>query len=239
MKITIIGSSHGVPEANRKCACTMVEVGGNVYFFDMGTPGIEPMRNRGMDIRDVRAVFITHVHGDHINGLIPFVDLITWYFKDADPEIFLPIPEAGEIIDRWLSFTLNGCEKAIRYREVQPGLLFDDGCLKVTAIPTQHCKKSYAYLLEAEGKRVLLTGDLKRPGEDFPAVSGPLDLVVCESAHFPAMEYLPIFEKMDIKKVCVTHYFTPFVPSVMELLKTMEDRGVAAVLGTDDLEFRI
>ena len=41
MKITFIGSSHGVPEPGRKCACFLLEAGENVYFVDMGTDGIQ------------------------------------------------------------------------------------------------------------------------------------------------------------------------------------------------------
>ena len=77
MKITFLGSSHGVPEANRKCSCIMIEVGENIYFVDMGTPSIDELRKRGKSVDAVKGVFITHMHGDHTDGLIQFVDLIT------------------------------------------------------------------------------------------------------------------------------------------------------------------
>ena len=98
MKITFIGSSHGVPEPNRKCTSIMIEAGENVYFIDMGTPAIDALRTRGISIDRVKGIFITHMHGDHTNGLIPFIDLITWYFKTPDPAVFLPIPAAAKVI---------------------------------------------------------------------------------------------------------------------------------------------
>lgn len=240
MKITFVGSSHGVPEAHRKCTCIMLEVGENVYFVDIGTSAIDALRTRGIDIDKVKGVFVTHMHGDHTNGLIQFVDLITWYFKTPDPVICLPVPEAAKVIDAWLDVTLNGAKKDIQYRETQPGVVFDDGVLKVTAIPTQHCRKSYAYIVEAEGKTVLFTGDLKNPGIDFPDISGrTVDLVVCESAHFPATDYLPVFENYAIRKVCVTHYFEPFLPSVIALCDTLKEKGIPALRAMDDLELTV
>lgn len=241
MKITFIGSSHGVPEPNRKCTSIMIEAGENVYFIDMGTPAIDALRTRGISIDAVKGIFITHMHGDHTNGLIQFVDLITWYFKTPDPVICLPIPEAAKVINDWLKVCLNNECKEIRYRETLPGTIFDDGVLKVTAIPTQHCHKSYAYLVEAEGKSVLFTGDLKRPGIDFPAIAQEraLDLVICESAHFPAMEYLPVFEKCDIQKVCVTHYSNKFLSSVLQLQQELTDKKIPMVIATDDLELTV
>ena len=195
MKITFIGTSHGVPEPNRKCSCIMIETGKNVYFVDMGTSAIEALRTKGISIDAVKGVFITHMHGDHTNALPQFVDLLSWYFTTADPVICLPVPEAANAIQSWVRATLNEAERIIQYRETTPGVVFDDGVLKATAIPTQHCRKSYAYLIEAEGKSVLFAGDLRRPGIDFPAVDtdNPVDLAICESAHFPAMEYLPVF----------------------------------------------
>lgn len=241
MKITFIGSSHGVPEPNRKCSSILIEIGENAYFIDMGTPAIDALRTRGISIDAVKGIFITHMHGDHTNGLIQFIDLVTWYFKTPDPVICLPDLKAADVIESWLKTNLIEDLKTFQYRETKPGVVFDDGLLKVTAIATQHCKNSYAYLVEAEGKAVLFTGDLKRPGIDFPAIARemPLDLVICESAHFPAMEYLPVFEQCDIRKVCVTHYSDTFLSSVLELKKTLLEKGTPALLATDNLELHV
>jgi len=240
MKITVIGSSHGVPEPNRKCTSFLIEVGANLYFVDMGTPGIDALRKRGLSVDAVKGIFITHMHGDHTNGLIPFVDLITWYFKTADPEIYLPIVEAADNIKAWLKSTLTG-ERDIRFREVTPGVMFDDGILKVTSIPTQHCYKSNAYLIEAEGKAVLFTGDLKNPNVDWPvdALSAPLDLVISECAHFPASEYLPLYEREDIRKICITHYAPRFTDTVYALQKHLDELNKPMLIATDGLEIEV
>ena len=52
---------------------------------------------------------------------------------------------------------------------------------------------------------MLITGDMKHPGVDFPtaALDEPLDLLIGEAAHFEAEEYLPVFEKCHIKKLCI------------------------------------
>ena len=241
MRVTIVGSSHGVPEANRKCSCIMVEVGENIYFVDMGTSAIDALRNRGLSMDAVKGVFITHMHGDHINGLIPFVDLINWYFKTANPVICLPNPEAARVIHDWMQVTLNSNWINLTYQKVQSGEVFNDGVLKVTAFATQHCKDSFVYLLEAEGKAVLCTGDLKHPSVDMPNVirQRSLDLLICESAHFPAMDYLPVLEGCRIQKVCVTHYSYKRLGSVMELHKTLTEQGQAIVLATDDLQLQV
>ena len=239
MKITFFGSSHGVPEPDRHCSCIMVETAGNYYFLDMGMLAVDAMRRRGLSMDQVKGVFISHMHGDHTDGLVQFVDLITWYFKTPDPAIFLPKIEAGEVIDAWLKVTLNDGTKKMDYRKTVAGPLYDDGVLKVTAYATQHCEDSFAYLLEAEGKRVLFTGDLANPGRDFPPVEGTLDLMIGESAHFPATAYLPVLENLDVKKVCITHYSNKRVISVMELIAALTEKGIPALRASDDLELTV
>lgn len=236
MKITFLGTSHGVPEASRKCSCIMFEIAGNIYFVDMGTPVVEQLRKRGKSADAVKGVFITHMHGDHTDGLVQFVDLLTWYFKTPDPTIVLSHPEIEVALNLWLTGTQAGREKKINYQKVEEGVVYDDGVLKVTAIPTKHCPGSFAYLLEAEGKTVLCTGDLSRPSEDFPYVDKKLDLMICESAHFPATDYLPVLDRIDVKKICVTHYSPRRMLSLYQFQQAMAEREQPIIIATDDLE---
>lgn len=240
MKITFVGSSHGVPEANRKCQSIMITEKGNTYFVDMGTSAIDALRKRNIEIDSVKGIFISHMHGDHTNGLIQFIDLITWYFKTPDPVVCLPDLEAARVIDDWLTVTMNGNKKEIKYKKTENGCVFDDGILKVTAIATEHCPNSYAYLIECADKRVLITGDLRNPKIDFPdAGDKMIDLVICESAHFAATEYEQVFPKYNIEKVCVTHYSDRFLGSVLELVKRLNEKGIGALRASDDLEIEV
>ena len=236
MKITFWGSSHGIPEPHRRCSCTLIEVGENRYFIDMGMMAVEELVNRGIAVDSVKAVFITHMHGDHTNGLISFVDLCSWVYKTAEPKIFLPKTEGKEVIYDWLRVT-GIVAREFDFCEVFEGVIFDDGILKVTAIRTKHCNVSYAYIFEAEGKNVLFTGDLcYHPEQDFPQIAKeiPLELVICEAAHFDPQGYEPIFKECDIKSVIVTHYTQHNIPNVLKLAEKMPELNVK--MANDGLE---
>ena len=204
MKITFLGTSHGVPEFNRQCTCTMIEVDEKIYFIDMGIMPVQELIKRGKTPDDVALAIFTHCHGDHTNGLVSFWDLCSWRFKEADPQIIMPRQEHFEIIQAWIK--ANSIEpRPLRYGVVREGVCFEDEKVKITAMPNQHIADSFSYLFEAEGKRLLFTGDLKNPKVDFPAVSGKLDLLVCESAHFNTCDYLDVIKDMDIAKIMVHH----------------------------------
>ena len=87
--------------------------------------------------------------------------------------------------------------------------------VRVTPLPTRHMaaqnRPSFSYLFEADGRRALLTGDLSGglKERDFPALAlqEPLDLVVCEMAHFAVPDVLPWLERCQAKAVMFNHVF--------------------------------
>lgn len=236
MRIVFVGSSHGYPEPGKRCSSTLIEVRENRYFIDMGTQSVEDLIARNIPAAAVKAIFVTHLHGDHTNGLPSFLDVCSWKFKNADPVVYLPgdMENARECIRAWLA--CNGTPmRPFDFRPVQEGLLYDDGALRVTAYRTKHIEHSYAYLIEAEGKRVLFSGDLspKGPQEDFPmaVLDEPLDLAICECAHFEATRYLPLFAgKENLKSLCFNHTSERLLPSVLECKARLTDIPVIRVV---------
>lgn len=209
MRIIFNGTSHGVPEHHRRCASYILAVGGSYYLIDMGTQTIEELRRRGVPIEAVRLAICTHPHGDHTNGIVSFTDLVNWYFRKADPAVLLPDERLLAPLKTWLTVNNNGNppREDLRIGVYGAGVAYEDEKLRLTAIPTQHCVNSFAFLIEAEGKRLLFTGDLKHPTADFPTVAfeTELDLIVCELAHFSPDDCVPIFDKTKAKRIIHSH----------------------------------
>ena len=243
MRITFFGSSHGVPEANRHCSCAMITVGEGEgaarYFIDMGMQAIDELVTRGIPVESVRAVFITHMHGDHTNGVISFADLCNWYFTDASPKLFFPEAEGIDAMKAWIKANGNLLRDGIGTDTVSEGEVYDDGVLRVSAYRTQHCKVSFSYLVEAEGKRVLFTGDLRGPSVDLPldAARGGLDLMICECAHFDGTDYAGVLSALPVRRVVVNHYAPHKIPSLLELKSQVAPLPVA--LANDGMEIEL
>jgi len=209
MKLIFVGTSHGVPEKDRRCSSYLLEVGGSYYIIDMGTQTIEDLRRREIAIENVRLVICTHPHGDHTDGLVSFVDLLNWYFKQAQTKILVPDERLIPLLKAWAQISDNG--KPVRddlfLSAYAAGIAYEDEHLRLTAIPTQHCANAYAFLVEAEGKKLLFTGDLCRPDVDFPTVAfeTELDLIICELAHFSPDTCVAAFDRTKAKRILHTH----------------------------------
>ncbi len=236
MRITFLGTSHGIPECNHRCSCTMLEVVGRYYLFDLGVMVVEDLVNRGIDIGLVKAAFITHPHGDHCNGLVSFCDLLSWYYKTAEPEIFIPTLRLVDGLNGWLTAT-STTPRELSYREVKDGEIFNDGVISVSAINNNHCENSFSYIIRAEGKTILLAGDLCRtPEKDLPRIlpEGKVDFMVSEAAHFNAEAYKELLKGRDIATLYINHLAPWNALHTAALAKNMPEIPVR--LATDGLE---
>lgn len=207
MKITFLGTSHGVPEADRYCSCTLISAGGSNYLIDAGGPVMDMLIRKGLSPVNIAAIFVTHMHGDHTNGLPAFTDLISWYFKTAVPEIYLPDQRGVDALRLWNTVVHGREPRLLSYKVFEEGIIYNDGNLRVSAVRTQHMHLSYAFVLETEDKRVVFTGDLAGPEKDFPTIcfEKECNAIVCEAAHFPTTKAAPVFEKCLTKRIFINH----------------------------------
>ena len=220
MKIRFLGTSHGVPEAGRFNSSAMIDVNGSIYYVDAGAPIVNMLVNDGRHPSDVRAFFITHCHGDHVNMLPHFVDLCHWYYLDARFTAFVPEKNVIENIYTYVESLKGGTIDRERecLVETSAGELYTDENIKVTAIPTFHLhhasRPSFAYRVESEGKSAVFTGDLSgglAMGELWDvACKEPSDVVIIEKAHYSLSDLLPYLEKMQTKELWFTHVNSNF-----------------------------
>lgn len=215
MKITFWGTGHGIPSATRNCTALKVECGGNIYFIDAGAPLTELFYKEGLSFERVKAIFISHAHCDHIGGLCNFLTRANVRNKGAHIETYLPCIDLLDLIPRFIEATDLKPYDAHRLplHLAQEGLVYRDDSIRITYIKNEHIPCSYSILLEGEGKKILFTGDLSGglKMQDFPAIAlqEPLDVIICEMAHFDAKEIQPYLEQINVKEFWFTHINQP------------------------------
>ena len=212
MKITFVGTSHGVPSADRQCSCFMIESGSGVYFVDGGAEIVTAILKAGREVTELRGVFTTHIHSDHTVGIVQLASLMNWYYGKAAADIFMAEQSHIDATKNWIYTAGDGelDENRIRFRIPEAGVVYEDENIKVEYIPTSHIKNSYAVLITEGEKRVLFGGDfsgnLKR--SDVPSViTEELDGFICELSHFGIEHLAPYLESCRVKRIFFTHVF--------------------------------
>ena len=227
MKITFLGTSHGITEKDRFTSSTLITVGEHNYLIDAGAPIMKLLQVYGASFDTLSDVFITHSHKDHYIGLVEYVNQIESFacFSNVHttihgPELF-PYDEmrtflfgGGDLHAKSLGgdrHSTGDNSSRIDFERYSEGEIFNDGTLKVTAFKTRHYLDSHSLLVEAEGKKVLFTGDLRHDLLDFPhaALEGGVDLIVMEAAHAKLYTdpILSILKPLDTKRMLINHIY--------------------------------
>lgn len=156
---------------------TCIEVttaAGDTLIFDAGT-GI---RQTGLDLManlPVRcAVFISHTHWDHIQGLPFFVPLFVpgneiSFFGGFDPVYRKSLQEILSQQMQYCYFPVreNELKADIRYTTLREGETVEYGSARVTTLVLNHPVLNYGYRVEADGASFVFTGDYEPPGNIY------------------------------------------------------------------------
>lgn len=240
MRFITVGTSCGFPLPGRKCECNCLEINGSLYFFDAGADISEAVVELGYKFKDVKAVFVTHSHADHTLGVAHFVEICSWWEKSSTTAFYLPTEKCVDYLrnmqESLCSVPINPNQTFHVYRD---GEVYRDENITVTAYPSSHIKDAHSLLVEAEGKRILITGDLDRYMESLTstAYTQPHDIILTECAHFPESVVLEKFPKLNAKRLLITHVGLD-VP-VAKLEKWIEDGKIFGEICNDYDEYEL
>ena len=221
MLITTLGTSHGDHTYCRFNSSTLFEIGEHMYLVDAGAPVNGLMIRAEKSFDRLNAVFITHMHDDHVGGLPGLIKSLRKLPRDGhDIDVFLPEPGAVPALTAWLEAQHEPWPSPlVTVRVVHEGKIFDDGVLSVRAVGTQHLEPaesgipvSFSYVLEAEEKRIVYTGDLSADFSDFPQIAQQerCELCLCEVTHYNPLDAFPVFARSPIQRLVLNHVHDPW-----------------------------
>ena len=138
--VTILGSSSAKPTAARHPSAQAVNVHEQYYLVDAGEGVQQQMIRTGINPLKLRAVFISHLHGDHVFGLFPLLSTLGLYGRRTPLPIYAPAP-FGDILACHLRYFDSELPYEAEWHEVRTtehALLLENRTLEVWSIPLRH-----------------------------------------------------------------------------------------------------
>ena len=205
MKLTFLGTSHGDPTPGRFCSAILLECGTAGYLFDCGAPVTSLLVRRGFDFSRLSHIFISHMHLDHWGDLLFLLKHKAKHQQDI--HCFLPEEQAEKAVHDLLCLAYPPAKNApVFYNTVSEGVIFKDSNLEIRAVATKHFKRSFAYLICGENKKILYTGDLKADISDFPVhAAQEADLCISELTHAACSCFEEKLQSLPLKQMIFTH----------------------------------
>jgi len=121
------------------------------------------------------AVFITHYHADHC-GLIGHVNADIPVYASEETKNVL------SVISDFIDAPLPRISRILR-----PGEKITVGDIEILPIHVFHSAKgAMAFLIEADGKKLLYTGDFNHIDETYYSLLGKIDVLLCEGTNIEA-----------------------------------------------------
>jgi ribonuclease Z len=95
--VTVLGSGATLPTLQRHTTSVAVQREGDIFLFDCGEGTQLQWLKAGLRRGKLRAICITHTHGDHVNGLVGFLQTLGLHGRERPLTLVGP-PGLGKII---------------------------------------------------------------------------------------------------------------------------------------------
>ena len=146
--VTILGSASAKPTVDRHPSAQVVNVHEQFYLVDAGEGVQRQMFRQGINPLKIKAVFISHLHGDHVMGLFPLLSTMGLYGRRTALPIYAPAP-FGEILDyhlRYFDSQLPYTPQWVQVDTTRNLKIFDSKSLEVWSVPLRHRVPTAGYL---------------------------------------------------------------------------------------------
>jgi ribonuclease Z len=193
--LTVLGANSALPAAGRHPSAQIITIRDVPFLIDCGE-GTQIQMNRFRIKRSkIDHVFISHLHGDHVLGLVPLLNSFALNRRKRNLHIYGPAPIQA-FITHQMECTQSHLPYPIHFHELEAETtlpILNTGEVKVHAIALQHRLPTFGYIFrECQQPPHILPEELKKRGipySDIPKIKSGEE-VQSESGEWIAPEEL-------------------------------------------------
>ena len=139
-RVTILGNSSATPTPERNPSAHVLNVHEQFFLIDCGEGTQQRLIRCGINPMKLQAVFLSHLHGDHVYGVFGLISTLGLMGKKTPLQIFAPRP-FDEILANHLRYFDSELSYEVQWREIETRKhkqLFENKTLEVWSVPLRH-----------------------------------------------------------------------------------------------------
>ena len=146
--VTILGSSSALPTSTRFPSAHVLNVHERLFLIDCAEGTQMQLRRYRIKLSKINNIFISHVHGDHVLGLVGLISTLNLLGRKSSLNIYAHSSLEKILFDNLLFFVDNLSFK-VDFHAIDTtkySLIYDDGKVTVETIPLRHRIPSAGFL---------------------------------------------------------------------------------------------
>lgn len=139
-KIHILGCGSALPTKRHNPSSQVIDVRGKLFMVDCGEGTQAQIRRSRLSFTKLYAVFISHLHGDHVLGLIGMISTFGLQGRTAPLHVYAPA-EYSQLLQMELDMFCSTLDYEIIFHPVdttKQQIIYEDRSLTVETIPLHH-----------------------------------------------------------------------------------------------------
>lgn len=199
MEFTFLGTSAGTPTRSRNVTSLALCLSGPKpwYLVDCGEGTQHQLMRTRYSVMQLRAMFITHIHGDHIFGLPGLLTSASMLGRTEPLDIIAP-PQVRRFIDAVIENSDSSLSYPLNFINSEaPDFYWQDGHLGVTNVALSHRVPCRAYVfternLERQLQKEKLVADGIEPGPQWGDLQKGKDVLLDDGRLLRSDDYTHI-----------------------------------------------
>lgn len=139
-KIHILGCGSALPTKRHNPSSQVIDVRGKLFMVDCGEGTQAQIRRSRLSFTKLYAVFISHLHGDHVLGLIGMISTFGLQGRTAPLHVYAPAAYS-QLLQMELEMFCSTLDYEIIFHPVdttKQQIIYEDRSLTVETIPLHH-----------------------------------------------------------------------------------------------------
>ncbi len=158
LNLTILGCHSATPRVNSHPTAQLLEIKNHNFLIDCGENTQVQLRRYKIKFTKIKHIFISHLHGDHIFGLVGLISTFRLLNRESELNIYGP-KGLKEIITLQLKLSNSWTQYPLLFHELtatKSELVFEDSKVEIHTIPLNHRIYTNGFLFKEKlGERKL------------------------------------------------------------------------------------